>query len=139
MTDVWISARELLTALAGLLFDLVALAFRHALLIAWLAWWLWGVNWSRVWPVLARGGWVVVVLLMLTGALVWSRLAPSDCECLGFVAVHNFWWQLGAVGLLVAVTLFCGWLQQVFHWQPADIDLEPPEPAADHGHGHAAH
>jgi hypothetical protein len=78
---------------------------------------------------------VPLVLILVVSALVWSQLAPSDCSCLGFITVPNFWWQLGGVGLLAAVTLFCGWLQGVFGWTPAEVELEPPMPAG-HGHGH---
>jgi hypothetical protein len=107
------------------------------LLLGWLAWWLWGVNWKQAWLVLGQGAWLPLLLLLITTALVWSQLAPSDCTCLGFVTVPNFWWQLGGVGLLLAVTLFCGWLQRVFGWGPAEINLDPPEASsAQHGHGH---
>jgi hypothetical protein len=121
----WETLWQLVNNLGTLLVYLIGYALHWALLIAWLAWWLWGVNWSRAWPVLARGGWAVVVLLWVVGALVWSQLAPSTCHCLGFTTVPNFWWQLGATGLLLAATILCGWLQGVFGWQPADIDLEP--------------
>jgi hypothetical protein len=128
---------QLLETLGRLAVELLALALHGALVIAWLAWALWGINWKKVWPVLAQGAWAPGVLILITAALVWSRLAPSDRSCLGFLVVQNFWWQLGAVGLITAVTLFCGWLQGVFHWEPAEISLEPPAPAAaDHGHHH---
>ncbi len=77
----------------------------------WCAWWLWAVNWQRAWPVLARGGWAPALLLMALATLVWSRLAPGSCACLGFVTVPNVWWQLGGVCTLAALALFCGWLQ----------------------------
>jgi hypothetical protein len=110
------------------------------LIFAWSAYWLWGVNWQRAWQVLGQGAWVPLVLLLIMAALVWSRLAPGDCECLGFTTVPNFWWQLGGVGALTAWTLFLGWVQGYFGWQPPELDLEPPAPA-DHGHGdgHAHH
>jgi hypothetical protein len=108
------------------------------LLIAWLAWWLWGVNWKNVWPVLAEGAWLPVLLIMIVAALVWSEIAPSDCTCLGFVTVPNFWWQLGGVGLLAAITLLCGWLQAVFGWSPAEVSLAPTAaPVLEHEHGHS--
>jgi hypothetical protein len=106
------------------------------LLVPWLAWWLWGVNWNTVWPVLAEGAWLPVILLLLTGALVWSQIAPSDYTGLGVITVPNFWWQLGGVSLLAAITLFCGWLQGVFGWTPIAVSLEPPAATMDHGHGH---
>lgn len=104
------------------------------LFAVWLAWWVWGVNWTRARDFLAHGAWVPLVLLVVLSALVWAQIAPGDCDCLGFVTLKNFWWQLWAVGLLTATALFCGWLQGVLHWQPAEVSLEPP--ALDHGHGH---
>src|SRR5207249_439950 len=106
-------------------------------LIPWLAWWLWAANWPTIWAVLRQGAWLPLVLLMILAALVWSQMAPSDFIGLQFVIIHNFWWQLGAVSLLVALTLLCGWLQGVFQWTPAEISLEPSEePAVEPAHGH---
>ena len=102
----------------------------------WCAWWLWAVNWKRAWPVLAQGAWAPVVLLSVVAALAWSRIAPSPCNCLGFVTVPNFWWQLGSVSTLTAIALFCGWLQGYFGWTPQESNLEPPPIAHEHGHDH---
>jgi hypothetical protein len=115
---------------------LATFLWHWVLLILWAAWWLRGVNWSKLWPVLRVGGWAPLVLLTLLVALVWSRLSPAPCDCLGFIVLPNFWWQLGFVGMLVGSALFCGWLQGVFHWTPEELNLEPPAHA---DHGHAAH
>jgi hypothetical protein len=107
------------------------------LFVAWFAWWICGVNWKKTWPVLEKGGWAVVVLAMVTVALVWSQMAPSSCDCLGFTVVENFWWQLGAVSLFTILTLFCGWLQDLLGWAPAEISLDPPEASlSNDGHHH---
>jgi hypothetical protein len=122
--------------LGKLLAPLVSLMVASLLLIGWIAWWLWAVNWKKLWPVLAEGAWAPVVLLMVGGALAWSQLAPSTCSCLGIVIVPNFWWQLSDVALLAILALLCGWVQGLMHWQPAEISLEPPaSPGNDHGHG----
>lgn len=128
----------------GTLFSLlVAYAAHWILLIVWVVWWLLGVDWRRCWAFLAQGAWMPLVLLMVLVALVWSRIEPVACDCLRVVTVPNFWWQLGYVGLLVAVALFCGWLQGVFRWAPAEINLDPPAHGHghghDHGHGHGPH
>jgi hypothetical protein len=134
---MWDKLVQLFLILMSLLADLSRFASHWLLLIVWVAWWLWAVNWQRVWPVLARGAWLPVVLLLVMAALVWSQLAPSDCNCLGFITVANFWWQLGAVGSMGALTLFCGWVQGYFGWTPPEIDLEPAAPAGhESGHGH---
>lgn len=140
LVSVFETLWQIVLNLWTLVVHLLAVAMYGSLLIAWVAWWLWGVNWTKLWPVLARGAWVPAVLLMVVASLVWSRLDPSDCSCLGFVVIANFWWQLGATALLAAVTLFCGWLQGLLHWAPAEIDLNPPAHAdTGHGHAHAHH
>jgi hypothetical protein len=124
---------QLVVVLGALLRELLSLLMNNALVLVWLAWWLGGANWKKVWPALGSGGWAVVVLLWVVSALVWSRLDPKACDCLTFVTVPNFLWQLGAVGLLIASALFCGWLQGVFHWTPPEMELEPT-PVHDHAH-----
>jgi hypothetical protein len=121
---------QLVDALWNLLIVLGGAIMHWSLLIAWLAWWLGAVNWSKLWPVLARGAWAPVVLLSIVGALVWSQISPSE-----WGGLPNFWWQLGGVGLLVAVAFLCGWLQGVFGWTPAEINLHPPV-ATVHVHHH---
>jgi hypothetical protein len=103
------------------------------LLAAWVAWWLLAVNWEKAWAFLGQGAWVPLVLLMVLVATVWAALVPAPCDCLGLLRLPNFWWQLGAVSSTVAVALFCGWLQRVVGFRPAEVNLEPPAP---HGHGH---
>lgn len=98
----------------------------------WCAWFLWAVNWPKVWPVLARGGWAVVALLGFVVALAWSAVFPRPALGMG-----NFTWQLLAVGGLIAAALLCGWLQGLLRWAPADVSFAPP--ADDHGHGHGGH
>jgi len=95
----------------------------------WCAWWLFCVDWTKAWPVLAKGGWAVCVLMAFLAALVWSALFPHR---------PNFWWQLGAVSLLAAAALVCGWLQGVLGWTPAEVTFDPPADAHD-GHGHGGH
>jgi hypothetical protein len=132
LVQIGVLLGKLFVSLAGLV------AGWPLLVVLWIAWCLWAVNWKKIWPVLAEGAWVPVLLLTIGGALAWSQLAPSKCDCLRFVTVPNFWWQLGEICLFGAVTLFCGWVQGLLGWQPAEIELEPPVAAA-HGNGHGHH
>lgn len=132
--DQWQTIVQIVTDLGKLLVGLLQVIWQWGLLIGWIAWWRWAVNWKKVWPVLAQGAWAPVVLLCVLGAMAWAALVPTDCHCLGLVTVANFWWQLGGVGLVLALTLFCGWLQGVFQWTPPAYAVEPP--AHDHGHAH---
>ena len=105
---------------------------------AWVAWWLGAVNWAKLWPALARGGWAPAVLLGLVVAAAWARATPGEFLWLGVVRLPNFLGQLLAVAGLAALARFCGWLQGRFHWAPPEVAVEPPADSAD-GHGHAHH
>jgi hypothetical protein len=133
---------QFLSGLAALLWallsGLVPLLLPWLPLALWCLWWLCCVNWKHVWPVLARGGWVVLVLLTLLAALVWAALSPSPPNFQLSESLPSFWWQLGVVSGLVALALVCGWLQGLLHWSPREVDFD----AAGHGaheHGSPGH
>jgi hypothetical protein len=106
------------------------------LLGLWCVWWLFAVEWQKAWPVLARGGWAPIVLLVLVIAYAWSQISPGGCT-FGFVRLAHLWAHLAAVGGLTLLALFCGWLQGYMHWAPAEVPIEPPgHGSAAHGHGH---
>jgi hypothetical protein len=138
VSDILQTLIQLVTAIFQLVVEIGQLGLQNALILTWIAWWLWGVNWTKAWGVLARGGWVVVVLLDVQVALAWSAIAPSSADLFGLFTLGNFWWQLGSVTILVLVALFCGWVQGQFGWAPAEISFDPPAPVHDahHGHGH---
>jgi hypothetical protein len=96
------------------------------LLIFWLAWCLFGINWRKAWTVLAQGAWAPLVLAMILAALAWSQMTPD---------APYFWKKLGQVTLVVAASFFCGWVQGYFGWQPVEVNLEPVTSPA-HGHHH---
>jgi hypothetical protein len=103
-------------------------------LVALIAWCLWAVNWRKTWPVLAVGGWVPFVLILLMAAKVWSLVDRRTLTVAG-VTLHNYWWQLLATGILAGIVLFCGYLQGQWGYEPATVSLEPPE-SREFGHGH---
>jgi ABC-type nickel/cobalt efflux system permease component RcnA len=112
--------------------------------IAWIAFWLCAVDWRKACPALTQGAWAPLVLIMVIAALVWSRISPSQFDLWGLAKLPNFWWQLAAVGLLVGVAFFCGWLQLYFQRFPPEISFDPPvshdaHGHDSHGHGHESH
>jgi hypothetical protein len=137
--NLWVTLGDLFRNLGQLLALLFAFAAHWMLLIVWIAWWLWAVNWKKCWLALGQGAWAPVVLLLLLTALVWSRLQPAPLALGESMSLPNFWWQLGAMALLTALALFCGWLQGVMHWTPAELDLEPPVHGFEHVHDHSLH
>lgn len=86
----------------------------------WVVWCLFCVRWSEVWPVLARGGWLAVVLLGLLAAGLWTSLFPRRV-----FGLPPFAGQSLAVALLVGVALVCGWLQGQF---TTTTSSHPPRP-----------
>jgi hypothetical protein len=134
--ELWEPFKQLALGIGSLTLQLLA---TWGLLIAWGAWWLLAVNWKKVWPALAEGAWAPAVLLVILTALVWSQMVPSDCGCLGFMTIANFWWQLGVVSMLAALALFCGWLQDYFGWTPAEFSFDPAPVAGHVHHDHGGH
>ena len=136
--SIWQTLVLLFHTIGTLLIQLSSLGLHWLVWIIWIAWCLWGVNWKKARHFLACGAWAPAILLVFLIAMVWSRIEPRACDCLGFAKLPNFWWQLGYVSMLAGVAMICGWLQSAFHWTPHDINLDPP--AHGHGeHGHAHH
>jgi hypothetical protein len=128
VADTWEDlGQQLLIILSRILEKLIQDALSWSLIIVWLAWCLFGINWKKAWGVLAQGAWAPLILAMVLIALAWSQMTLD--------ALH-FWWKLLVVGLVVAVSFFCGWLQGYFHCEPAEISLEPPATASGHEQGH---
>lgn len=131
---IWQTLLTLVETLLTLVVQLTSLGFHWIILVLWLAWCLWGVNWYKARHMLAVGGWAPVVLLMILISLVWSRLIPDSGP--SFLPLPNFWWQLAYVTILGALAMFAGWLQSVLHWTPREISFDPPAHEHGHGHGH---
>jgi hypothetical protein len=138
MTELLTTLQQLATDLVNLILVLARILAPYWLALAWVAWWLWAVDWRKMWPRLAEGAWAPLTLLGIMVALAWSSITPGP-YVVGDVAIASFWWQLLAVAGMIGAALFCGWLQGVLHCYPAEVALEPPAPASDaHAH-HAAH
>jgi hypothetical protein len=129
VSDTWDGLfQQLLMILSKMFEKLVQDSLSWSLLIVWLAWCLFGVNWKKTWAVLAQGAWAPLLLAIVLAAMAWSQMTP---------AAPHFWWKLGGVSLVVATSFFCGWVQSYFGWQPVEINLEPINPTSNaQGHEH---
>ena len=121
MSDIGQTFVQLLELLAKLGGELLQPVLAWTLLIVWVAWWLWAVNWKKAWPVLAEGAWAPVVLITILAALVWASLVPDSFTAVGLVVIPNFWAKLLAIWLVVALACFCGWLQRIIGWTPCCV------------------
>jgi hypothetical protein len=139
LKDLATPVLEILVGMRSILIWILSWLWTALPIILWIVWWLWAVNWSKVWPVLAQGAWLGVVLLIFLTAMVWSHIDPNPWIMPGVGTVSSVWASLGCVCALTTLALFCGWLQGVMGWPPAEIELEPAEEhghSADHGHRH---
>lgn len=130
LTRIFSGFAQIAGGLAELGLALWETAAAWALLILWIVWWLAAVDWRKMWPVLGRGGWAPLFLLVVLAALVWSRLDATE----RFAPV--FWWHLAAVSALVLLAFVCGWLQGILQCAPPEISVNPPPTHHAHSHHH---
>ncbi|MER3416658.1 MAG: hypothetical protein C4297_10660 [Gemmataceae bacterium] len=128
------AAWEVLAASSRLVVGLVVLVLQFFFAAVWIGWWLLAADWRRLWPVLGKGAWAPVVLLILIIGLAWSAIVPADFVVFGVVVIPVGLAQLSAVAGWVAIALFCGWLQRVWGIEPAGLDFESVEQTSP---GHA--
>jgi hypothetical protein len=133
---------ELFTALGNVILAVLQILAPWTPLAAWLAYWLFAADWSKLWPVVTRGGWIAIVLIGLMMALVWGVVAPptgGKHVILG-LTLQNFTGKFVYVTSLLVMMLLCGMVQlsgACGKW--ASFSGPEPEDDGHHGHGHEDH
>jgi hypothetical protein len=131
----------LLSAMWELLISLLAVAVPWMPLVAWVAFWLFAVNWVKLTQVLLRGGLFALILLGLVATLVWGVVSPpaGGAHHLLGLSVGNFVGKFVYVTALLVIMILCGSVQLAgFCGSWANFPDGPAEP--DHGHdSHADH
>ncbi len=139
---------EFLTALLNLLDSLWELLlvsgsgiYPYLPLLAWIAFWLFAVNWEKLHQVFWSGGWVGIALLVISAVFVWGVVAPPETthNILG-LEVSNFIGKFLKVGALVVIAFLCGTVQ-LSGACGCCVRFDEPEPT-DSGHddhGHDSH
>ena len=140
MLDVLTNAVALLGAVWHLVISILQLVLPWTPLIAWLAFWLYAVNWVKLREVLAQGGWIGVLAIGFMMVLIWGVIAPpsTGAHYLFGLTLSNFVGKTVYVTTLLTIMFLCGSVQlsgACGNWATF------PEPAADddHGHGHDSH
>lgn len=147
MAEVLQNLVQLLLALWDLVLAVLALVLPWTPLAAWVAFWLYAVDWVKLREVIIRGGWIALTLLGIMAAFLWGLLAPPESgshHLLG-LTVSNFVGKFIYVTSLLVIMQLCGSVQLAGlcgSW--ATFPEESPaaeESHAEHGHGaaHAAH
>lgn len=83
-------------------------------LVAWIAFWLFAVNWEKLYPILARGGVFALALIGLSVILVWGVIAPPEAgahRILGLNITNTFVGKTFYVAMLTSIMGLCGAVQ----------------------------
>ncbi len=109
------SLLQLIQALWAVVSSLFWLALPWLPLIAWVAYWLFAVNWVKLRSVLLAGGWIGVLLIGLVMILVWGSVAPPDTadgmHHLFGLRLSNFVGKTVYVTGLFSIMFLCGAVQ----------------------------
>ncbi len=138
LTEVGYSLWDLLGALFAVLLPWTPL-------LAWIVFWLFAVNWTRLRETLAKGGWVGLVLIGVVMVLIWGSIAPGAGTS-DFFGLHvsNFVEKTVYVSGLYVIMFLAGALQLSGFCAGCCPVNEPIQIAdshshdAGHGHGHNA-
>ena len=107
-------------------------------LLAWVGFWTFAVNWAKAFPILARGGFVGILLLMFVAVLVWGAVAPppESHHILFGLTVGNYAGKFIYVTMLTCITLLCGSAQLSGTFGKLCEFPDEPEDGGHGAHGH---
>ncbi len=82
-------------------------------LIAWLCFWLFAVNWTKLRQVMLQGGWIAVFLIGVVMILIWGMVAPppDGYHHMFGLNISNFVGKTVYVTGLFCLMFMCGSLQ----------------------------
>ncbi len=111
--DVLHALLQLIQALGLFVWEIVRLIVPWTPLIAWVAYWMFAVDWVRLRSFLLQGGWVGVLLIAVMAILVWGVVAPppEGAHHLMGLTVSNFVGKTIYVSALVVIMLLSGSVQ----------------------------
>lgn len=128
---------QLLLVLWQIVISLGALIVPWIPLLAWIGFWLFAVNWSKLYPILRSGGYIALILVALVMILVWGSIAPPDSgsHYLLGLTLSNFAGKTVYVTSLFCIMLLCGSVQLAGCCQSCMTFQEPEEtPPTSHAH-----
>lgn len=82
-------------------------------LATWIGFWLCCVNWRELRPLLARGGWIGLILLGFVMIMVWGNVSPAEdgVHYIFGLQLSNFVAKTVYVTALFCIMLLCGSVQ----------------------------
>lgn len=138
LVDLFSSLVDVLWSLLNVVVNLVRVIVPWLPLLAWIGFWTFAVNWAKAFPILRRGGFIGVLLLMFVSVLVWGSVAPPvGGEHVMFgLSVSNYVGKFIYVTMLTCIALLCGSAQLSGAFGTL---CDFPEELADDHHGHGGH
>jgi hypothetical protein len=136
------SLLNVFTSLLALAMAIVMAIVPWLPVLAWVGFWLFAVNWNKVFPIMWRGGFIGVLLLMFVSVLVWGAVAPpvDGKHVLLTLSVGNYFGKFVYVTMLTCIALLCGSAQlsgafgSLTEFPEESVDDHGHD--GDHGHGH---
>jgi hypothetical protein len=146
--DLFTSLINVLWSLLDVVVNLVRVILPWLPLLAWVGFWTFAVNWAKAFPILRRGGFIGILLLMFVTVIVWGAVAPpvNGKHLMLGLSVSNYAGKFIYVTMLTCIALLCGSAQLSGAF--GRLGEFPEEPAEDdhghhghndHGHGHDGH
>lgn len=78
--DLFSSLVNVIWSLLDVVVNLVRVILPWLPLLAWVGFWTFAVNWAKTLPMLRRGGFIGILLLMFVAVLVWAAVAPREWQ-----------------------------------------------------------
>ncbi len=109
LQSIW----NVVVAVAQLMVELVQFIAPWIPLLAWIAFWLFAVNWKVLYPILMKGGMVGVLLTGFMVILIWGVIAEPEggFHYLYGLKVSNFPGKAIYVTSLFVIAALCGAVQ----------------------------
>jgi hypothetical protein len=144
MENLLLSLKELLIALADVVGSLVLVILPLLPLVAWIGFWLFGVDWVKLRKVLLSGGFIGLLLIGVLAILVWGTISPPPGGVHYFLGLKlgNFIGKTVFVTGLTCIMLLCGAVQLsgfCASWCRFEEDAPEEQLHAAHGHDHGGH
>ena len=133
VTDLYNSLIQLFQVLFDLVISVGGIVLPWLPLIAWVAFWLLAVDWSKLRGHMVRGGFLGVILMGFMMILIWGTVAPpadGAHHMLG-LKLSNFVGKTVYVTMLFSIMFLCGSVQLS---GSVDRFLKFPEDAPEPGH-----
>ncbi len=145
--DLFSSLINVIWSLLDVVVNLMRVILPWLPLLAWVGFWTFAVNWAKALPVIWRGGFIGILLLMFVSVIVWGAVAPplNGKHLMLGLSVSNYAGKFIYVTMLTCIAFLCGSAQlsgafgrlAEFPEEPADDDHgHNSHGHDDHGHGH---